>query len=154
MYLSISVKCPLGAFFDLPHKPNPWPAKKIIRRYPEFAKIFDGKSLENTLSFYYKKDKETGVYLFINTECEEEVAELLGVEVKMFEVFDEENPTHDARPLEQGDITNFRRHMSDIRTGIDWLNKERVQHSDSDSSDSDSSDSDSSDSDSDSDSDS
>jgi hypothetical protein len=148
MYLSVRVKCPSGAFFDLPHKPNPWPAKRIIRRYPEFAKIFDGKSLENTLSFYYKKDKETGVYSFIDTDCEEEVAELLGVQVKTFEVFDEDAPTHEARPLDEGDITNFRSHMSDIRTGIDWLNKQGAQSSSESSNSSSDSDSDSDSSDS------
>jgi hypothetical protein len=131
-------KCPLGTLFYLPHKEEPITAKKIIRRFPDFAKLFDGESVENTLTFYYKKDKETGAYAPIDLEAEEEVAELLGVKIKEFAIKDEDADDRDAeelRPLDEKDIQTFKNHLNDIRQGIDWLNR------DSDSSSSSSSDS-------------
>ena len=144
MYLSIGRKCPLGALFYLPHKEEPFTAKKIIRRFPEFAKLFDGESIENTLTFYYKKDKESGVYTPLDLEAEEEVAELLGVKIKEFVIKDEDADDRDddeLRPLDENDIKKFKLHLNDIREGIDWLNKESDSSSSSSSSSSDSSDS-------------
>jgi hypothetical protein len=123
MYLSVGRRCPTHALFDLPHKDEPMSAKAIQKRYPKFADIFDGQSLENTLSFYYKKNKETGVYGFIDEEAEAEVAELLGVKVKVFKdtsIEEEEEATSAAMTTK--DVGTFKEHMEDIRSGIDWLN--------------------------------
>lgn len=142
MYLAIKQKCPLGTFFDMPHRPEPMTAKQIIKKFPNFAKIFDGEGEENTLKFYYKKSKETGVYEFIDTESEEEIAELLGVKIKTFTVKDEEDMNDDEKkPLDEKDVENFRTHMADIRTGIMWLKNQNKdeQTSTESSSDSDSS---------------
>jgi hypothetical protein len=142
MYLALRQKCPLGEFFDMPHQPEPMNAKQITKKFPKFAQIFDGKGEENTLKFYYKKSKETGVYEFIDLDAEEEVAELMGVKIQEFKVKDEEElDDEEKRTLDKNDIENFRNHMTDIRTGIMWLNNganNDVTSSDS-SSDSDSS---------------
>ena len=142
MYLDLNRKCPAGAFFDVPHLDQPMTAKEIIKKFPKFAKLFDGQSQENTLSFYYKKSKQTGVYEFISCDDEEEVAELMGVEIKTF-VVKNENALDDTeiRELDDTDIKKFREHMADIRTGLMWLNSEdkEINKSDNDSSDSDSS---------------
>lgn len=98
-------------------------AKKIIKKFPEFAKLFDGQAEENTLKFYYKKSKETGVYEFIDLDAEEEVAELMGVKIKTFSFKDEESMEEsEKKALDKTDIDNFKTHMADIRTGIMWLN--------------------------------
>lgn len=84
MYLSKKQICPRDTLFDLPHKSEPMSAKNIIKKYPDFASIFDGKSEENMLSFYYKKNKDTNIYELIDEDAEIEIAELLGVEIKTF----------------------------------------------------------------------
>lgn len=132
----------MDTFFDVPHIDQPMTAKEIIKKIPKFAKVFDGQCKENTLTFYYKKSKETGVYEFIDLEAEEEVAELMDVKIKEFTVKDEDDLDDDEKkPLDQKDIENFRTHMSDIRTGITWLKNQNKDTSENDSSDSDSSDS-------------
>lgn len=122
MYLAVGRPCPRSLLFDLPHKRDPMTAKAIMKRYPEFAATFDGASSENTLLFYYKKDKTTGVYSFIDEEAELEVAELLGVKVKTF--IDELSDDDDAAPppLNTEQVQSFKEHLADIKTGIDWIN--------------------------------
>ncbi len=132
----------MNTYFDVPHQPDPMTAKRIIKKFPNFAKIFDGQGEENTLKFYYKKSKETGVYEFIDLDAEEEVAELMGVKIKTFAVKDEETMSDDEKkPLNDEDVENFRAHMADIRTGIMWLKNQNndVETSTETSSDSDSS---------------
>jgi len=141
MYLALRQKCPLGEFFDMPHRPEPMTAKKIIKKFPKFAQIFDGQSEENTLKFYYKKSKERDVYEFIDLEAEEEVAELMDVKIKEFNVKDEDElDDQEKRSLDKDDIENFKTHMADIRTGIMWL---KNQNKNSELSSDESSDSDS-----------
>lgn len=116
-------RCPTHALFDLPHKDEPMSAKAIQKRYSKFADIFDGQSLENTLSFYYKKNKETGVYGFIDEDAEAEVAELLGVKVRVFkDTSIEEEEEAASAAMTTKDVGTFKEHMEDIRSGIDWLN--------------------------------
>jgi hypothetical protein len=139
MYLALKQKCPMGLFFDMPHRPEPMTAKQIIKKFPKFAQIFDGEGEENTLKFYYKKSKETGIYEFIDFDAEEEVADLMGVKIKEFTVKNEEDlDDEEKRPLDSEDIEKFKSHMADIRTGIMWLknqskNSETSTESSSDS---------------------
>lgn len=95
-------------------------AKQIIKRLPKFAAIFDGSSTENTLTFYYKKNKATDIYELIDEEAEEEVAELMGVKIKTFRDTAEEEA--EMKPLDEEQIEKFKTHMADIKTGIAWLN--------------------------------
>lgn len=148
MYLAVNVKCPLGIYFDVPHKEQPMSARKIIKRYPAFAKLFDGKSVENTLGFYYKKDKETGVHGFIDLDAEEEVADLLGVKILEFDVKNEDEIEENPDRMNISQIETFKSHMSDIQEGLEWLKKSSSNgtfdlESDTDSSSSNSSTSDS-----------
>jgi hypothetical protein len=149
MFLALRQKCPLGEFFDMPHRPEPMTAKQIIKKFPKFAQIFDGQGEENTLKFYYKKSKESGVYEFIDQDAEEEVADLMGVKIKEFKVTNEEElDDEQKKPLDSDDIEKFKNHMADIRTGIMWLKNQSKDNKDSDSdSDSDTSSNSSSDSD-------
>jgi hypothetical protein len=124
----------------------PYTAKKIAMRYPKFAKIFDGVSEENTLCFYYKKNKERDVYEFIDIDAEEEVADLLGVKITESIVVNDDEPLSTTK-LTPEQLDEFKSHMQDIKSGITWL---KNQNNPSDSSDSDP-DSDSSNSESDSD---
>ncbi len=132
MYLTMNMKCPLTAYFVIPYKKEPLTSKKIIKAYPKFAALFDGKCIENTLSFYYKKNNETGVYGFIDLDAEEEVAKLLGV--KRGDDF-----LHHMSNIKTG-IDLLTNCMKDMKTDIDWLNRSStlscVSYISSDSSDS------------------
>ena len=142
MYLALKQKCPMGLFFDMPHRPEPMTAKQLIKKFPKFAQLFDGQGEENTLKFYYKKSKETGVYEFIDFDAEEEVAELMGVKIKEFTLKNEDDlDDEEKKPLDTDDIEAFKGHMADIRTGIMWLKNQNkdVETSSETSTDSDSS---------------
>lgn len=138
MYLKLRHPCPLTTMFYLPHKADPVTAKKIASRYPKFAKLFDGESEENTLSFYYKKNKETDVYEFIDQDAEEEVAELLGVKI-LEEIVPNDDEVLENNKLTTDQLDEFKDHMQNIRYGIDWLNNQaknnNISSENSDSSD-------------------
>jgi len=122
MYLEIGRVCPRGAYFNVPHKDDPMSAKMIIKKYPAFAAIFDGSCLENTLSFYYKRNKVTTLYEFIDEDCEADVAELMGVKVKTFHDHCEEEDDVSEAPLNEKQVASFREHITDIRTGLVFIN--------------------------------
>ena len=133
MYLKMRHPCPLATMFYLPHKADPVTAKKIASRYPKFAKLFDGQSEENTLSFYYKKNKETDVYEFIDQDAEEEVAELLGVKI-LEEIVPNDDEVFENNKLTTNQLDEFKDHMQNIRHGIDWLNNQSKNNNSCDSS--------------------
>jgi hypothetical protein len=84
MYLSRGRIAPKGLLFDVPHKPEPMTIKEIEKELPKFAALMDGNGDENTLLFYYKKNKETGHYIFQDSEAEADIAEMMGVEIGEF----------------------------------------------------------------------
>ncbi len=117
MYLQVRKPCPLTTMFDVPHQIEPMSAYEIKKKFPNFAKEMDGGYEENTLSFFYKKNKERDVYEFKDEEAEEEVAELMGVEI-----YDEEKAKEkekmeapENRALTDEEKAAFREHLTDIR---------------------------------------
>jgi hypothetical protein len=130
MYLAIKKYCPNDTLFYMPHKLEPMTAKKIIKRYPKFAEIFDGTSIENTLTFYYKKNKMSGEYEFIDEEAEEEVAELLGVKVKNFLLKNEEENENgellNKGTLNDEQLAELQEHRADIKRGLEFLKNDNT----------------------------
>lgn len=125
MYLALKKYCPNDTLFYMPHRLEPITAKKIRKRYPAFAEIFDGSSIENTLTFYYKKNKVTCEYELIDEDAEEEVAELLGVKVKSF-VLENEEENENGELLKKGTLNDeqlaeLREHRADIKRGLEFL---------------------------------
>jgi hypothetical protein len=119
MYLDKKTKASLDLYFDVPHKLEPMTVKKIMKKYPEFAKTMDGSCDENCLLFYYKKNKETGIYEFQDDDAQEDIAELLGVKIKNFELKDKEEVTVDALTNEQ--IEKHKENIEMIRDGLKQL---------------------------------
>lgn len=119
MFLTVGRPCNPKALFDVPHKSEPMSARRIHKKFPEFAALFDGKSTENTLMFYYKKNKITDVYEFLDEEAEEEVAELMGVKILIEPIVDED--TEEKESLSPEQLTEFNEHIEDIRIGKEWL---------------------------------
>ncbi len=81
MYLDRKTVCPPKALFDVPHKVEPVTASYIAKKFPAFAKEFDGAGEERCLLYFWKRNKETKVYEFLDDEAEEEVREMLGVKL-------------------------------------------------------------------------
>lgn len=149
MYLNPQTRVYKGAYFRVPHQQLPMTAGEIRRQFKQFAREMDGRSADACLEFFYKKDKETGIYEFIDADAEEEVAEIMGVKVIEFceeEEVDSEGELIHSNGMNAADIARHRENIAMIRTG---LKKIGAMSSDPDSSDSSSSDSSSSDSDSD-----
>lgn len=92
MYLDRKQVCPPTARFDVPHKREPVSAHYILRKFPEFAKEMDGGGEERCLLYFWKRNKETKVYEFIDADAEDEVRELFGVKI-----YDEEKEKEKAR---------------------------------------------------------
>ena len=81
MYLDRKQICPPNARFDVPHKAEPVTALYIAKKFPEFANEMDGGGEERCLLYFWKRNKETKVYEFIDADAEEEVREMLGVKI-------------------------------------------------------------------------
>jgi hypothetical protein len=135
MYLDVGKKCPKKALFYVPHLPAPITAKAIKTQFPEFASLMDGMSKENTLLFYWKHNKKEDVYEFLDTDCEEEVAELLGVKLydgELPEEQEEERPEN--RQLTQEEVADFRNYLQEVREGMkEWEEKHSNDKFESDS---------------------
>ena len=97
--------------------------REIEKEYPDFARLFDGQSEENTILFYWKRNKEK-IYEFREAEDEEEVAELMGVECLVEEEPDSEPEKMDliGEALGEEEMNDFKSHMDDIKRGLAWLN--------------------------------
>lgn len=119
MYLDRKHKCSSHALFDVPHKNKPMTAKRIMRKFPEFAEEMDGVTEDRCLLYFWKRNKETKVYEFLDEEAEEEIAELWGVEV-YDEQKEEEKERAKRRPLTEEEIRTFkeelRRASEELRT--------------------------------------
>ncbi len=149
MYLDIAVRASSKLLFRVPHLQLPLTVKQIRKDFPDFAKEMDGSAKECTLRFFYKKDKETGIYEFIHSEDEDEVAELMKVQIMEFH--EDEEVDSDGEPLKSDALTDeqmlmHKENLQEIRRGLVIINAIHST-SDSDTSDSDTSDSDTTDSD-------
>ena len=121
MYFNVGVVCKDSALFMFPNREKPIKAKKIIKKYPEFAREFDGSAAECCLSWYYKFNKAEGIFEFKDPECEDEVAEMLGVEVSEFVIKDEDSAESSASRLSEKEIEDVRDYIADIRLGLKFL---------------------------------
>lgn len=120
MFLDKKTKASLDLLFDVPHKLEPMTVKKIIKKYPDFAKTMDGSCDENCLLFYYKKNKETGIYEFQDDDAQEDIAELLDVKIKSFELKDEEEYTV-KEGLNTEQLEKHKENIEMIREGLKQL---------------------------------
>ena len=120
MYLDIGKKCPSKALICVPHLPEPITVKKFAKQFPDFASMMDGQSKENTLLFYWKYNKQEGVYVFISEEEEDEVAELLGV--KLYDGSDKDSEGGpENRQLTEEEIKDFREYLKEVNEGMkEW----------------------------------
>jgi len=114
MYLDRKQRCPPTVLFYVPHKPDPVTAAYIEKKFPAFANDMDGGGEERCLLYFWKRNKETKVYEFIDEEAEEEVAEILGVEI-----YDEEKEKEkkrqkylqETRALTEQEIKDFKEEL-------------------------------------------
>ena len=115
MYLTRKQPCHPNTLFDVPHKPTPMSAKQIAKKFPAFAKEMNGSSEDQCLTYFWKSNKETKVYEFIDEEAEEEVAELLGVNVYNEEEVkkkEEEEYKQQTRALTEEEIRTFKEELA------------------------------------------
>jgi hypothetical protein len=91
--------------------------KQLQKEFPEFVAMFDGKSVENTMSFYWKRNKQSGVYEFLDADSEDEVAELMGVEL-CAEAEEDEEAGAEQRQLSTDEIAFFKEELSFVRSAL------------------------------------
>jgi hypothetical protein len=120
MYLNTKEKAKASLKLRLPHQPNPLSVKKVEAKFPEFAKQVDGKLADSVITFWWKLDKYTGVYEFVDDDAKEEVAELMGVENVEYEIpdpLDEKDDPASRRQLSEQEIQDFRDYLADCKEG-------------------------------------
>ncbi len=117
MFLEIGRPCKNSVLFDVPHKPDPMTFKQLSKDFPEFVKMFDGQSHENTMGFYWKLNKQTKVYEFIDADSEEEVAELMGVQ--FYEGGGEEDEPPKQNALTEDDIKFFKEELMFVNQALE-----------------------------------
>lgn len=115
MYLSRGRIAAKGLLFDVPHKRDPITIKEIMKELPAFAKMMDGNGEENTLLFYYKKNKETSHYIFQDEDAEADVAEMMGVEIGTFA---EEEEVFVGELLSDAQVELHKENINMIREGL------------------------------------
>ena len=113
-----------GMRFMVPHREDPWSAKKLERRFPHLAKEFDGKSQDGFLTFFYKFNKAENIFEFIDEEAEDEFADLLGVQVLCQEI---QEDVPESTPLSAEQLDVHRNNMSMIREGLDFFKNGKTQ---------------------------
>jgi hypothetical protein len=124
MYLDIDMKCPKCVKVYMPHLDEPIYISRVMKKYVKFAKIFDGKAKENTLSYYYKFNRNESVLEFIDEEMETEVADLLGVQLTSTQVVDEEAAMEEASAknrLTDEQVHDFKKQLEEMRESIHGL---------------------------------
>ena len=121
MFLSRGRPAPKGLLFDVPHKKEPMTVKEIEKAFPEFAKLMDGNGEENTLLFYYKKNKETAHYVFQDCDSEEDIAEMMGVEIGLFS---NEEEVLSMEALTKTQIETHKENLAMIREGLKHFDKD------------------------------
>jgi uncharacterized FlaG/YvyC family protein len=115
MYLDRKQICSPTARFDVPHKAEPVSALYIAKKFPEFAKEMDGGGEERCLLYFWKRNKETKVYEFIDEVAEEEVAEMLGVRIYNEEEEKEkakQKYLEETRALTEEEIRSFKEELA------------------------------------------
>ena len=117
MFLEIGRPCKAFMKFDVPHKPEPMTFKQMAKELPEFVKLFDGNATENTMCFYWKYNKQSGVFEFIDADSEDEVAELMGVQFYEGGNEDEEAKPQDA--LNEDDIKFFKEELKFVNRALE-----------------------------------
>lgn len=143
MYLDRKTRCKSDALFDVPHKDEPMTAKRIMKKFPEFAKEMDGTSEDRCLSYFWKRNKETKVYEFLDMDAEEEIAEWWAVEL-YDEEKEKEKERAKRRPLTEDEIREFKQELAYASHQMkQWLNnttknssQEQQESEESESSDS------------------
>jgi hypothetical protein len=130
MYLNTTVIAPDTIKIYLPHLAEPINAKKVKKLYPEFAKMFDGKSYENTLLYYYKLNKNEYALEFEDEEAEAEVAEILNVKIIEEDlIFEEEKEGMlDIPCLDKEEVNNFKSELDYMRSKIKENNEKTIDH--------------------------
>ena len=122
MFLKMGEKAKASLKLRMPHQEKPLHVKKIEVLYPEFAQQIDGALADSVITFFWKYDKQSGIYEFIDADAKEEVAEMMGVENLTYTIKDEiaeENPNN--RQLTEQEIKEFHEYLEDAREGLEKL---------------------------------
>lgn len=119
MHLDIGRKAFLKMKLRVPHQDKPMTVQQMEKTFPEFAKMLDGDAQENTIKFFWKLDKTSGIYEFIGPDEEDEVAEELGVELQVVEEEpDEEFGELKGEALSAEAQAEFHAEMKEMRVAI------------------------------------
>lgn len=111
MYLTRKERCHPHTMFDVPHKPEPMSAASIAKKFPDFAKEMDGVGEDRCLTYFWKRNKETKVYEFLDEEAEDEVAEMMGVQIYNEEE-EKEKYLQETRALTEQEIKDFKEELA------------------------------------------
>ncbi len=125
LFLTASQIAPPSFRFMVPHREKPWSAKKLEARFPHLTNALDGKSPDAFLTFFYKYNKHEQVFEFIDADCEDEFADLLGVKVRWGNDVDETETEiiTSAKSLSPEELNMHKENLAMIREGLDFLAK-------------------------------
>lgn len=114
MYWKVGQKMPEKARLVLPNGLF-ISARKMAKKWPEFASEMDGSSAECSLSWYYKLEGEC--FVFKGPEEEDEIAEILNVPAsEVLETLDDS--TGSTNGLTVAEIAEFKSQLSEIKEAL------------------------------------
>ncbi len=81
MYIDVERECPKFVKICMPDHDEPVFVSRVMKKHVSFAKLFDGRTHEHTLSQYYRFDTNESTLEFIDETTKQKVAEMLGLGV-------------------------------------------------------------------------
>ena len=90
-------------------------ARRMAKKWPEFAAEMDGSSAECTLSWYYKLEDDT--FVFKGPEEEDEISEILGVSTDNG-LEDLDDSTGSSKALTEEQVAAFKSQLAEIKGAL------------------------------------
>lgn len=114
MFLKVGTPAPDNLKLMLPHLEKPISVRRAKRKFPKLAEELDGSAEECTLLWFYKVQE--GMLVFKDSDAEDEMAELLGVEVGLFADLD--NSTGSQTAMTESEVAAFKEMLAENREAL------------------------------------
>ena len=114
MFLKVGTPAPDNLKLMLPHLEKPISVRRAKRKFPKLTVELDGSTEECTLLWFYKVQE--GMLVFKDSDAEDEMAELLGVEVGIFADLD--NSTGSQPAMTESEVAAFKEMLAENREAL------------------------------------
>ena len=116
MFLKVGTPAPDNLKLMLPHLEKPISVRRAKRKFPKLAEELDGSTEECTLMWFYKVQE--GMLVFKDSDAEDEMAELLGVDLLAGLFADLDNSTGSQPAMTESEVVAFKEMLAENREAL------------------------------------